>query len=693
MKKWCWGLVWLLIVPCSYAQKKWTGNGITTYWNNPQNWEGEQVPDSLDRVVLDNSFLQGSYEVILPDTAVVVQSLEISPGGTATIRVLLPVTNTVSSSIGSILPRAFSTWGSGYSLVLKNNATFINASGSSSGYSLRISDSIRIENGARYIHQSRTGHADLVNQLSRATGTETGIFRMENPDAASTISISGRVFGSLELSSSASASGTTTYSGSGTNTATIRGDLLIDSGAVFSLHFNDTLHVFGNLRMHKSILNLSTGNRSSCLKLKGNLSLIEAGIQETNLSGSTGTLLLAGTVRQTVFSSGQLQDSIMVVADNEAGIQLESDLFIPFGLTLKSGQLITGSHHLELGAEASLVADYSAALTGISGAVRKQFKKEDRIQFPLIDKNVLSVIQVQQFAGTMDLSYHRQDANMEGQQLEPGISTISALEYWSIHCLPDADSPDPVFEFSYSADHSGTIQDTSALTVACYTGNQWSSVRNELVAGSTLQAGRIRTISLNRSQLQATRFSLANKTGGINILPEFIERFWVSRKSDSWIANWELAKGPEFSVVELQLSDGEAAFTTFVTVYPTLSQQHYSRTLPAYRKDVFCRLKLTGPADELHYSKSIRLPGISNPLPDKIRLIPMEGGLQIESNEAGSYLLEIFTASGQLLTQKRIYQPAGIATHRIPLPRKTNQWLLLRLSNEQGWVSTLKQVW
>ncbi len=132
MKRWSWGIVWLLVVPCSYAQKKWTGNGNTTYWNNPLNWEGETVPDSMDHVLLDNSFLAASYEVILPDTGVVVQSLEINPAGTSFIRLLLPVTNTVTSTSGSILPRAFTTLASEYSLLLRNNSVFINASGSSS---------------------------------------------------------------------------------------------------------------------------------------------------------------------------------------------------------------------------------------------------------------------------------------------------------------------------------------------------------------------------------------------------------------------------------------------------------------------------------------------------------------------------------------------------------------------------------
>lgn len=690
MKRWCWGIVWLLVVPCSYAQKKWTGNGNTTYWNNPLNWEGETVPDSMDHVLLDNSFLAASYEVILPDTGVVVQSLEIHPAGTSFIRLLLPVTNTVTSPTGSILPRGFTTLAAGYSLLLRNNAVFINASGSSSGYALRISDSIRLENGARYIHQSRTGHADLLNQLSRTAGTEKGVFRMENTDAASTLSLSGRVFGSLELSSVASPAGICTYSSSGTSSALIRGDLVVDSGTVFSLHFSDTIQVNGNLHLEDATLNMSTGNRSSCLKLIGNLEQHNSRILETNGSGSTGCLLFAGSSVQTIYSSGQLLDSILLMIDNTAGLQLLSDLNLPYGLTLKKGPIRTMAHQLILSEKAGLT---HAVGTGIAGTIQKRFNAQDTISFPLIDKNVVSLVQVANFAGTMRLSYHREDANIGGQQVAPGISTISSLEFWNIISVPDINSPDPVFEFSYSGAHSGTILDTAALSIAAFANNQWSSIRDGLTPGSSPEQGRIRTIALDRNQLSASRFALANKTGGANILPILVESFWISRNAGYWSVNWELAGGTEPAAMEVELAEKGDPFKSIATLQPKPGQRVYSHNLPIRQTSALCRVKLIELNGTQQYSKVIKFPGTILPLQNQVRLIAAASSIQIESRETGRYLLEVYTAAGQLLLRHPINQPMGIASHWIPLPRKTNQWLLFRLTDQKGNTTLLKQIW
>jgi len=693
MKRWCWGIVWLLVVPCSYAQKKWTGNGNTTYWNNPHNWEGETVPDSMDHVLLDNSFLAASYEVILPDTGVVVQSLEINPAGTSFIRLLLPVTNTVTSTSGSILPRAFTTLASGYSLLLRNNAVFINASGSSSGYAIRISDSIRVENGAIYIHRSRTGHADLVNQLSRTAGTEKGVFRMENTDAASTLSISGRVFGSLELSSDASPAGICTYSSSGTNSALIRGDLVVDSGTVFSLHFSDTIQVNGTLRLEDATLNMSTGNRSSCLKLMGNLEQLNSRILESNLSGATGCLLFGGASLQQIYSSGQVLDSIWLMIDNTAGLQLLSDLILPYGLILKKGPIRTMAHQLVLSEKAGLTHAVGTVGTGIAGTIQKRFNANDTISFPLIDKEIVSLVQVTNFSGTMHLSYHRDDANIAGQQLALGISTISSLEFWTILSVPDLNSPDPVFEFSYSGTHSGTIQDTAALSIAAFADNQWSSIRDGLTPGSSPEQGRIRTIALDRNHLSASRFALANKTGGTNILPVLIEAFWISRNAGYWRVNWELSGGIEPAAMELELAEKGEPFKSIAMLQPIPGQRVYSHVLPIRQTSALCRVKLIEGDGTQQYSKVIRFPGTILPLQNQFRLNAASSSIQIESREAGHYLLEIYTVSGQLILRHPMNQPAGIASHWIPLPRKSNQWLLFRLTNQKGTPTILKQIW
>ncbi len=293
----------------------------------------------------------------------------------------------------------------------------------------------------------------------------------------------------------------------------------------------------------------------------------------------------------------------------------------------------------------------------------------------------------------MRLSYHREDANMEGQQLAPGISTISSFEYWNIISVPDINSPDPVFEFSYSGTHSGTIQDTAAISIACFTNNQWSSIRDGLTPGSSPEQGRIRTIALDRNQLSASRFALANKTGGANILPVLVESFWISRNAGYWSVNWELAGGIQPAAMEVELAEKGDPFKSIATLQPKPGQRFYSHNLPTRQTSALCRVKLIELNGTQQYSKVIKFPGTILPLQNQVRLIAAASSIQIESREAGRYLLEVYTAAGQLLLRHPINQPAGIASHWIPLPRKSNQWLLFRLTDQKGNTTILKQIW
>nr|MCU0386938.1 hypothetical protein [Flavihumibacter sp.] len=409
----------------------------------------------------------------------------------------------------------------------------------------------------------------------------------------------------------ASPAGTCTYSSSGTNSALIRGDLVVDSGTVFSLHFSDTIQVNGNLRLDDATLNMSTGNRSSCLKLMGNLEQLNSRILESNLSGSTGCLLFGGASLQTIYSSGQVLDSILLMVDNSAGLQLLSDLNLPYGLTLKKGRIRTMAHQLVLSEKSRLT---HASGTGIAGTIQKRFISQDTISFPLIDQDVISLFQVANFSGTMQLSYHRDDANIEGQQLAPGISTISSIEFWTILSVPDLNSPDPVFEFSYSGTHSGTILDTAALSIAAFADNQWNSVRDGLTPGSSPEQGRIRTIALDRNQLNASRFALANKTGGANILPILVESFWISRNAGYWSVNWELAGGTEPAAMEVELAERGEAFKSIATLHAKPGQRLYSHKLPTRQTSALCRVKFIEGNGAQQYSKVIRFPGTILPL-------------------------------------------------------------------------------
>jgi len=172
--------------------KFWAGNAGNTNWSDPQNWSGGSLPVSTDDVLFDNSDIPDSYQVTLPDVPVVVKTLLINPSTGRNIELVLPVSNKTTN--------AFSATGPGYGIELRAGAIFRNASGLSAGESLLIADSIMIHNGGRYIHQTRASHANnILKILSTAPGTELGIFDFDVPKASYTVSISNRIYGSLEL--------------------------------------------------------------------------------------------------------------------------------------------------------------------------------------------------------------------------------------------------------------------------------------------------------------------------------------------------------------------------------------------------------------------------------------------------------------------------------------------------------------
>ncbi len=223
----------LIIFKFSTAQKIWDGGGGDGLWATATNWVGDAIPTSTDNVILDNSSLAGTYTVTLPITAVTVVSLTITPTGANIIKLILPTTNTVSPG--------FTVTGTGYPLTVNSNGVFQNSSGASAAPTITIgsvaTDSMKINNGGTYEHNNARSATAILDKLSAAVGTETGLFHFNMKVAGTTaISLQGRTFGSVEFSAG-NAPSNLTYSSTGTTTATptiFRGNFKINSPAAFS---------------------------------------------------------------------------------------------------------------------------------------------------------------------------------------------------------------------------------------------------------------------------------------------------------------------------------------------------------------------------------------------------------------------------------------------------------------------------
>src|SRR5689334_15594190 len=75
------------------AQKKWDGEAANNQWSDPVNWTGNLLPAPTDDVLLDNSVVAGSYNVVLPLTAVIVKTITLAPAVRNIIELELPKTN------------------------------------------------------------------------------------------------------------------------------------------------------------------------------------------------------------------------------------------------------------------------------------------------------------------------------------------------------------------------------------------------------------------------------------------------------------------------------------------------------------------------------------------------------------------------------------------------------------------------
>ena len=279
----------------AYGQKNWDGGGNDNNWSTAANWFPDGVPIPGEAVVLDNSLFSGSYTVLLPSGAVrvAVESLRILPAAGNSIMLQLPAGNTSVPGL--------EVSGSGESLELGSGATLRNSSGAVSGEVIRLTGSMRINNGARYLHNTPRGNATLIDKISTAAGTELGVFEFDVPGTAGyTVSLTGNTFGSLVFSASA-AGGVKSYSGSGTSTLQINGNLTIRSGATLTstlsanILLRGELDISGNLNLHPSTAggtgrSIFFAGTNNIIKGNGNLSLNSNFRNMEVFSGSICTL-------------------------------------------------------------------------------------------------------------------------------------------------------------------------------------------------------------------------------------------------------------------------------------------------------------------------------------------------------------------------------------------------------------------
>jgi hypothetical protein len=529
--------IWLVILAVIFpacllaGTKTWTGYGGDANWLNPLNWSGATIPLSTDDILLDNGDLPVSYLVKLPDVAIILRTLRIVPSAGRNIELILPATNTFTN--------AFSVTGPGYGIELNAGAVFRNASGLTSGESLFIADSMIIRDGARYIHQTRAAHASrIINFLSTAPGTEQGIFDFDVPRASYTISVSNRIYGSLELHSTAQGA-TVNYTCSGSNPLKIRGNLRIGPNVNMSIDLagaNGNIQVEGDFIQEGGTLNLSSGTGdNTVLRVKSDLYQSSlATITET--SNGNPFIELNGIRSQQIALAGRIQNQVGFRLNNTAGAVLQLPLTLPFKLDLLQGAIFTTASALLLMETACSISTDSSRLTGsyVDGPLRKLgLEQYDHFLFPVGREGNLRWLELKNASGNYTVEYFHQNPGVIGLSLGAGLDHISKLEYWSV--IADGNISDQAkIELSFASAQSGGVTDPDYLNVAKFQSAQWQDAGHTAATGNYIQG----SILSAKNDLTSQHYTLASTLDLENPLPLTTLHLEVSDIEEQPVFTW-----------------------------------------------------------------------------------------------------------------------------------------------------------
>lgn len=571
------------------SQIKWDGGGGDGQWTTAANWTSNILPTQLDDVVLDNSFITGNYTVSLPsgNVAVSVKTISITPTAGRTIELILPPANTS-------VP-AFTTAGPGYGITINSGGIFRNASGADSSLPLVINDSLRINNGGRFIQNTERSHAATVLVLSKAPGTEEGIFEFDIPSASNTISLSGRSFGKLIFSSNAMP-GIVTYTATGTNGVTVNSDLQIGEGVTFSLNLSDTMHINRDLVQQGGTINL--GNASRKLVTTIGRHMIQSA---TGMIGKTGSaipeLIFNGNLKQQIDCKGSIQNNIVVTLNNKAGAELLNPLKLPYLLQLQQGVLITTySNLLTMAPGASITADSLSGNSFINGPVRiETASTTGHYLLPLGKDNTMRWLALKNANGNFTAEFIKANPRLISTDYSSGIDHISQIEYWSLQtdAYPGASA---AVELSFNDPNSGGVTDLSALRVAYFNGTTWMNAGNTNVTGTAGSHGSVVSNVIGNIGTGPVYFTLASSIAGGNPLPlredtvrplirnNTNDNFWLRLLSYSSSSGRLVCRSPEKTKLTILVHNLSGTLVKVMTVQVEKGNNSlllYTKDLPA----------------------------------------------------------------------------------------------------------------
>jgi hypothetical protein len=445
-----------------------------------------------------------------------------------------------------------------------------------------------------------------------AAGTEKGIFEFDVPAASFTISLAGRTYGTLVLSSATNGNAVT-YSGNGANSLHINGDLQINPGTRFSIGMSADMIVQGKLILSASSeINLQNSTNNNLVKIAGDINA-DGTITETN--SGLPVLELNGTKMQNVSVSGSVVNNVSFRVNNPAGTTLTTPLTLPYKLELMTGKIRTNEINILSLADNAIVTGGST-VSFVDGPMKKI--GDDNFTFPVGKGSIYAPVgYISTGLATTDVfqaEYFRSSPqSIYGINYQaPPIHHVSYAEYWSLNKITGnlnipAKITLTVNEYSFATD-------INTLLVARFDGvdKQWKSdnldtktpgIYNPPYVTGTLTSDPVSSFGI---------FTLATSVPeAINPLPIKLISFSVEKISDhKSIISWRLADCVSDHVrFELQRSVNANEFITIKNMTGRITDHYYTfiddqppRGLKNYR------LRITNEDGKISFSKVVALP-------------------------------------------------------------------------------------
>lgn len=264
-----------------------------------------------------------------------------------------------------------------------------------------------------------------------------------------------------------------------------------------------------------------------------------------------------------------------------------------------------------------------------------------------------------------------------GTVLGPGVSRVSACEYWTLSRSGSGSRTGTVaIGWEPASDCSSTsayVTNLLTLRVARHDGNRWVNEGGNLISGASLASGEVRTSNRVSSY---TAFALASSSITDNPLPVLFADVRAYLKNNGVQIEWSnlterdvidyqverSVNGVDFSSINLQLPksnrDDKASYDYFDASSQSSTNFYRIRVLETNGKPVYSKILRV----EISSNKNVGFSLYPNPVTGKQFTVSLSG------LDHGRYTLQVFTTAGQRVYNTTINNVGSGVTQMVELP-------------------------